>query len=32
VPGDFGPLAVFLAGSGSDMMSGSVVAMDGGAR
>lgn len=32
VPEDFGPLAVFLAGPGSDMMSGSVVAMDGGAR
>lgn len=31
VPEDFGPLAVFLAGPGSDMMSGSVVAMDGGA-
>lgn len=31
VPEDFGPLAVFLAGPGSDMMSGSVVVMDGGA-
>jgi NAD(P)-dependent dehydrogenase (short-subunit alcohol dehydrogenase family) len=31
VPEDFGPLAVFLAGPGSDMMSGSLVAMDGGA-
>jgi NAD(P)-dependent dehydrogenase (short-subunit alcohol dehydrogenase family) len=31
-PEDFGPLAVFLAGPGADMMSGAVVAMDGGAR
>jgi NAD(P)-dependent dehydrogenase (short-subunit alcohol dehydrogenase family) len=31
-PEDFGPLAVFLAGPGADMMSGAVVVMDGGAR
>lgn len=32
VPEDFGPLAVFLAGRGSDMMSGTVVALDGGRK
>lgn len=31
-PEDFGPLAVFLAGPGADMISGAVIAMDGGAR
>ncbi|MGY4859286.1 SDR family NAD(P)-dependent oxidoreductase [Cryobacterium sp. AP23] len=31
-PDDFGPLAVFLAGPGADMMSGAVMVMDGGAR
>jgi len=32
VPEDFGPLAVFLAGPGSDMMSGTVVDFDGGKK
>jgi len=32
VPEDFGPIAVFLAGPGSDMMSGTVVAVDGGRK
>ncbi|MEV0132751.1 SDR family oxidoreductase [Dactylosporangium sp. NPDC050688] len=32
VPEDLGPLAVFLAGPGSDMMSGTVVSIDGGKK